>query len=176
MRRCTTTLLMIAAVARCSNALACSMPVREHHILASHPPVKAEAGTVTVKIAISEVRIPAKFAKTRYPLERDWMGVRGHRVADGTNKASSELMEVTGRISPACFYPGASYQVSPDGQLIVWITGQQKPRNLMTLLLTPIRQDHDIEDGVWLSVRWSFDKDASTVTLPSPLKPGMIRP
>ncbi len=175
MMRRAVTLLAIVAATQGGNALACSIPVREHQILAAHPPVMAEAGTVTVQIAISEVRIPASLAKTHYPLERDWLGVRGHRIIEGTTKASSELVEVKGRISAACFSPSNSYQVSPDGQLIVWITCQQRLGKLMTLSLTPIGQNHDMDGSVWRSVSWSLNENATT-TLPSHPETGMITP
>lgn len=154
-------LLSAAAITISNSALACTYAVREHPVLASHAPVTTGEGVSSVRIAISQVLLPARFAKTQYVFDRPWLGLRGQKFDDVPGTVSSEIFEVTGEIDVVCFYPGDAYEVLPDGRLVVWISGRIEASNPERLVLPNAVTDEESAGGVWRRVRWSTEEDAN---------------
>lgn len=169
-------LLFAAAITNSGNAFACSYAVREHPILASHAPAAANDGRTTIRIAVSEALLPARFAKTQYPFARIWLGLRGQKLVGRTGEPSAELVEVIGKIDLVCFYPSDAYEVLPDGRLVVWISGKLETATSMKLLLANAPPSTESEGSVWRKVRWFQEETPASSPLPSNPQPGMIQP
>lgn len=168
-------LVAALAVVYGGNAMACSLPVREHPILASHAPAQVESGMASYKVAISEALLPVRYAKSQYPFERDWLGLRGQIIADVAGASISGQVEYKGQIRVACFYPGPGYFVTPDGRLIAWIAGKVIPGIGGTLLLTGTG-NVNTEDGVWRKVRWPVEEGGDLPTLLSEPQLSIVNP
>jgi hypothetical protein len=158
------------------NAMACSIPVREHPILASHAPAQVESGMTSYKVAISEALLPARYAKTHYPLERNWLGLRGQIVTDVPGASLSGQVEMKGLIRLACFYPGPGYSVTPDGRLVAWITGKFVTGADHTLVLTAGTGNRGAQDGIWRKVRWPVEEVDDLPTLLSEPQVSIVQP
>lgn len=169
-------LCFAAAITSSNSAFACSYAVREHPLLASHTLASTGAGVTSVKFAISEALLPARFAKTQHVFARTWLGVRGQRLDVRTGAVSSKNFEVVGKIDVACFYPDDSYEVLPDGRLVVWISGKLEGSNPERLILPTAATDTESAGSVWRKVNWSDDENASSAPLPTHPQPGMIQP
>lgn len=169
-------LLAAAAMAPSTSAFPCSLAVREHPILASHAPVSTKSGITTVRIAISEILLPERFGRTQNPFQHIWLGLRGHKLVEGTETVSPELVEVVGQINVMCFYPSDAYRTLPDGRLVVWISGKFQSGNSLKLHLQQAGSPTDSIGSVWRLARWSLDDDGDAVALPSPAQQAINSP
>jgi hypothetical protein len=169
-------LLFAAAITNSDSAFACSYAVREHPVLASSAPVATGEGERSVRIAISEALLPARFAKTQHVFSRTWLGLRGQRFNVGTGAISSQILEIAGKIDVVCFYPSDAYEVLPDGRLVVWMTGRIEAGDPNRLVLPSAVTETERAGSVWRKVSWSNNETADSVPLPSHPQPGMIQP
>lgn len=168
--------LFAAAIMKSSSAFGCSYAVREHSVLASRAPIAIGEGVSSVRIAISEVLLPARFAKTQTIFARTWLGLRGQRFDAGTGAFSSDSFEVAGNIDVICFCPGDAYDVLSDGRLVVWISGKLEASNPERLVLSTAVTEAENVGSVWRNVRWSKKEDTESPPLPSHPQTGMIQP
>lgn len=169
-------LCFAAAITSSNSAFACSYAVREHPLLASQALASTSAGLSSVKFAISEALLPARFAETQHVFAQTWLDVRGQRLDVRTGAVSSKNFEVVGKIDVACFYPDDAYEVLPDGRLVVWISGKLEESNPERLILPTAATDAESAGSVWRKVNWRDGESANSPPLPLNPQPGMIQP
>ena len=117
-------LLFVALLAIApGRAAACSYPYRLLPGLTAVPAEDVSEGLLQVRISVREVRIERGESRQNH-----WFGLRGAVVVGAGPITTGQLITITNQYSTACFYPFGSYEISPDGELLVWVIGLVETR------------------------------------------------